>query len=303
METIFNQNKCLFISEVSSNHNGDINRCKELIDATAEAGCDGVKFQLFKIKDLFSPEAIRANPKLIDRIQWELKEEMIPELADYSKTKNLLFSCTPFYLDAVDVLEPFVDFFKIASYELLWKDLFVACANTGKPLVFSTGMCIEDEIHRALDSIENSKVKEVLILHCNSSYPTPIQHVNLAVIDTLRNKFSTQIPDKLIDFGWSDHTVSPSVMLSAVLKYKSKMVEFHIDLDGRGREFESGHCWLPNQIGDVINLIREASEADGSALIQPSPSELIERQWRADPHDGLRPLKETREKLIKGEPI
>ena len=303
MQTLFGGEKCLFVSEISSNHNGDINRCKELIDATAEAGCHGVKFQLFKIEQLFSPEAISVNPKLLDRVQWELKEEFIPELAEYSKARNLLFSCTPFYLGAVDVLEPFVDFYKIASYELLWKDLFSACANTGKPLVFSTGMCTEQEIASALDGIKESAVKEILILHCNSSYPTPIQDVNLSVISTLRNKFAHYIAGKEIRFGWSDHTVLSSIMISSVLKYNSKMVEFHIDLDGKGFEFQSGHCWLPGQIKSITDILDEASVADGSSVIQPSPSELTERKWRADPGDGLRPLRETRAKLLNGEKI
>ncbi len=303
MTSLFASNKPLFIAEISSNHNGDMGRCKAMIDATAEAGCDGVKFQLFKIRELFSEEAILKNSKLLDRVKWELSEEFIPELADHAKKRNLLFSCTPFYLKAVDVLNPYVDFFKIASYELLWQDLFLSCANTGKPLVFSIGMATEDEVRSILDKLSNTSVKEILILHCNSSYPTPLSDVNLSVINTLRSKFSDYLEGKKIEFGWSDHTVSSSVILSSVLKYNSKMIEFHIDLEGKGYEFESGHCWLPNQIKSVIDILKETHSADGDPKIKPSPSELIERKWRADPSDGLRPLLETRAKLIKGEQI
>ncbi len=303
MEKLFKPDQCLFVSEVSSNHNGDMSRCKEMIDATKESGCDGVKFQLFKIRDLFSNEAIDKNPKLLNRVQWELSESFIPELSGYAHSKGLLFSCTPFYIDAVNVLAPYVDFFKIASYELLWKELFTACANTGKPLVFSVGMAIEEEIRVALDSLRDTTVDEILILHCNSSYPTPVKDVNLSVIDTLREKFSGYLPGKMIDIGWSDHTVLSSVMLSSVLKYNSRMVEFHIDLDGSGYEFESGHCWLPAQIKNVIETLKEAKSAEGSPVITPSESELYERKWRADASDGLRPLLDTRQKLVKGEQI
>ena len=298
MTSIINKEKPLFIAEISSNHNGDLNRCKELIDATADAGCDGVKFQLFKIRELFAQEALDYNSKLIERVEWELKEELIPELAAYSKKKGLLFSCTPFYLKAVDVLNPYVDFFKIASYELLWSDLFKKCADTGKPLVFSIGMCTPDEIEMALKSIANSAVKEILILHCNSSYPTPLSDVNLSVINTLRNKFGGYFKDKVLDFGWSDHTVLNSVVLSSVLKYDSRMIEFHIDLDGSGYEYKSGHCWLPHQIKQVITALNETRQAEGSPVITPSPSELVEREWRADPKDGLRPLIATRAQLL-----
>ena len=298
MSTIINKDKPLFISEISSNHNGDMGRCKELIDATAESGCDGVKFQLFKIRELFSQEALDAKPELLKRIEWELREDFIPELAAYSKKKNLLFSCTPFYLDAVDVLAPHVDFFKIASYELLWKDLFTKCAATGKPLVFSIGMTTPEEIDRALDHLANTSVNEIMILHCNSAYPTPLTDVNLSVIDTLRKRYTGYLKNKTIDFGWSDHTTNAAVMLSSVLKYNAQMIEFHIDLDGEGYEFKAGHCWLPGQIKDVITSLKQARIAEGEPVIKPSPSELIEREWRADPVDGLRPLVHTRKSLV-----
>ena len=303
MISLLTYNKPLFVAEISSNHNGDLKRCFEMIDATAEAGCDGVKFQLFKIHELFSPEAILKKPDLLKRIEWELKEEMIPALSEYSRKKGLLFSVTPFYLNAVDVLDPYVDFFKIASYELLWKDLFNKCASTGKPMVFSVGMCVPDEIASALDSLKNTTVNEILILHCNSAYPTPIKDVNLSVIKTLREIYTGYLPGKTIEFGWSDHTVLDSVILSSVLKYDSKMVEFHIDLDGIGYEYKAGHCWLPGDIARIIKMLNEAQRADGDGIIAPSESEIIEREWRADSSDGLRPLLKTRAKLLNGEKI
>jgi N-acetylneuraminate synthase len=294
MELFKGLKKPLFISEISSNHNNDLSRCKELIDATKEAGCDGVKFQLFKIDKLFSSEALIHKPEIALRKKWELNEKIIPELSTYAKNLGLLFSCTPFYIDGVKILNPYIDFFKIASYELLWKELFVECANTGKPLVFSTGMSVEHEIKSALDSISNSPVKEIMMLHCNSSYPTPVGDVNLSVLDNLRNKFQNYLVEKKIYFGYSDHSVIDSVILNSIIRYNSKMIEFHIDLEGDGFEFESGHCWLPDQIKKVIDFLEEINLSNGKPEITPSNSELIEREWRADPLDGLRPLIKTR---------
>lgn len=293
----------LFVAEISSNHNGDLQRCIEMIDASAEAGCDAVKFQLFKINELFSPEAINHNPDIPKRVAWELKEELIPALSEHTRKRGMLFSVTPFYISGVQLLNEWVDFFKIASYELLWTDLFRACAATGKPLVFSIGMSTPDEIEGALQVIGKSNVKEIVVLHCNSAYPTPLPDVNLAVITTLRNKFSSYLPGKQIEFGWSDHTVNDAVVLSSIFRHDSKMIEFHIDLDGTGYEYKSGHCWLPSQIGNVIKMVREANVSEGNGIITPSNSELVERQWRADATDGLRPLLTTREKLRKGEKI
>ena len=114
-----------FIAEVSSNHNRDIERSFKFIDAAANSGCKAVKFQLFKLEKLFAPEILKKSPKHRERKNWELPIEFIPKLSERCKSKNIEFSCTPFYLDAVSELEPYVNFYKIASYELLWDDLLL----------------------------------------------------------------------------------------------------------------------------------------------------------------------------------
>jgi N-acetylneuraminate synthase len=72
------------------------------------------------------------------------------------------------------------------------------------------------------------------------------------------------------------------------------MIEFHLDLDGTGTEYQSGHCWLPFEIGALIRDVRAAEVADGAGVKAPAPSELADRDWRADPSDGLRPLRRIR---------
>lgn len=279
-----------FIAEISSNHNRDINRALELIEAAAYSGCDGVKFQLFKIDQLFAPEILEKSQTHRNRRQWELPLEFIPPLSQTAHDLGLSFSCTPFYLDGVAELEPYVDFYKIASYELLWHDLFEACALTGKPLVFSTGMAVVDEIHSVLSLLNNLPSKDITVLRCTSAYPTPVEEANLASITTLRQSVSGNFSNLDINIGWSDHTVSPGVIARAVHKYNASFVEFHFDLEGEGEEFTAGHCWLPHQIKPVIEMIRDGFEADGTGKLEPNPSEIADRNWRADPKDGLRPF-------------
>jgi sialic acid synthase SpsE len=286
--------KIKFIAEVSSNHNRDLGRMKEFISTSAEIGCSGVKFQLFKIDQLFAPEILKKSEKHRARQEWELPEETIPKLAEYAHTLDLEFSCTPFYLEAVDIIDPYVDFYKIASYELLWLKLFEKCSKTGKPIVFSTGMANFNEIERALKEISKGKTEDVTILHCNSAYPTPVEDANLRVIKTLKSELSSWRDKLNIKIGWSDHTVSESVIYRVAHKYNIDFIEFHLDLDGTGEEYQAGHCWLPNQISTVINNINTGLKADGSGKIAPSPSEMSDRIWRADPSDGLRPLLQTR---------
>ena len=286
-----------FIAEISSNHNRDLERMKDFIHASNESGCTGVKFQLFKIDDLFAQQILNKSKKHRDRKNWELPEKVIPELSELSKSLGLKFSCTPFYLDAVNVLEPYVDFYKIASYELLWENLFKKCGKTGKPIVFSTGMANKDEIQNALKFIQSTQCKDVTVLHCNSSYPTPVKDANLSAINTIKECINPFTSNLNISVGYSDHTASPEVMIRAIFHYDISFVEFHIDLDGRGEEYMSGHCWLPDEISKITKILNLGIEADGNGKIEPSPSELPDREWRADPFDGLRPLKHIRDKF------
>jgi len=154
-----------FVAEVSSNHNKDIKRAKKFIETAKEVGCMSVKFQLFKIEELFAPEILSKRSELRDRIKWELPKEFLPELSEHAKELGIEFSCTPFYLEAVKELLSYVDFFKIASYELLWNDLLAECAQTDKPVVISTGMANMDEIEGAVTVLTDAGCKDLTLLH------------------------------------------------------------------------------------------------------------------------------------------
>lgn len=275
-----------FIAEVSSNHSRDLERALSFVDAVAGIGCDSIKFQLFKIDQLFSPEILKNSAEHRARKKWELPLEFIPVLSRRCKDKNIQFGCTPFYIKAVEELEPYVDFYKIASYELLWDDLLVTCARTEKPVIISTGMANLAEINHAVEVLRKYNC-EPTVLHCVSAYPTRSHEANLSAINTIRESTKCET-------GWSDHTVDAGVIHRAVHKWDAKVIEFHLDLDGTGEEFSPGHCWLPNQVKDVISQIKNGRRADGKGIKEPSPSELSDRAWRADPSDGLRPMKKTR---------
>jgi len=277
----------LFIAEASSNHGRDLSRAKAFVDAAADAGCDAVKFQLFKIDRMFAPEILGKSPKHRARAEWELPLSHLAPLAEHCSARKIQFSCTPFYLEAVAELEPFVDFYKIASYELLVGDLLKACARSGKRVVLSTGMATLEEIQAAAHCLKNSGARDITLLHCVSAYPTPAKEANLSAIETIRA--ATGLPT-----GWSDHTRRPAVIERAVHRWGARVVEFHLDLDGKGAEYAAGHCWLPEEIAPVIARIRESFIADGGGYKGPQPSEISDREWRADPADGMRPLKHVR---------
>lgn len=279
--------KVKFIAEVASNHHRDLERCYAFIDTAAQMGCGAVKFQLFKVDDLFAPEILERSARHRARREWELPPAFIPALARRCRERDIEFACTPFYLAAVDELAPHVAFFKVSSYELTWDALLAACARTGKPVVMSTGMATMDEIARAVDVVRRHGGDNLTLLHCVSSYPAPPAQANLAAMHTLAQRFDCPV-------GWSDHTVSPGVIYRAVHHYQAAMVEFHLDLETQGAEYAGGHCWLADAMKTVIDTVRIGLSADGDGVKAPREAEFADRDWRADPSDGLRPLRAVR---------
>lgn len=272
-----------FIAEVGSNHNGDYGRACELVDTAAAIGCDGVKFQLFRVDRLFATEALAEKPELNDRRQLELPEEWLPDLCLRAHRNGLLFGCTPFDLGAVSVLRglvPSVDFLKVSSYSLLDTRLLHACAaataSLGKLLMVSTGMATSSELS---DAWLDERRPTIAVMHCVSKYPTPARECNLSRIGHLRSLLGARV-------GYSDHSASPAVLLRAVLKWEAAYVECHLDLEDKaGAEWADGHCWTPGALEDVIQTVRLGADADCSTRADGQ-----ERLWRADPSDGLRPL-------------
>lgn len=280
--------KPYFIAEVSSNHNLSLNRCKRIIQEAKNSGFDAVKFQLFKIEGLFHESILKKSKSHRQRKKWELPLYFIPQLKKECVKNKIKFGCTPFYLSAVDELKPYVDFFKISSYEILWEDLLIKCAKTKKPIIISTGMANFKEVSNAIKILKLNGAKKIYLLHCVSEYPANYKNLNLNSINFLREKFK-------IPIGWSDHTRDALIIKEIIDFYKVNIIEFHIDLDTKGYEYKQGHCWLPNEIKKITNFYNNKKVIKGFKFKKPSEVEILERDWRADPSDGLRPLKKIRD--------
>ena len=288
-----------FIAEIGSNHNTDLSRCLKLVDAAAQAGCEAVKLQVFRVEDLFAPQALKAHPELAQRRSWQFPLEFLKPLRERCRERGVELGATPFAQWAVRELADHVDFFKIASYELPWPALIASCAATGKPLVISTGMATLAEVSAAVEVARSGGVSELRLLHCVSGYPTPPEQANLRAIATLREHFAVPV-------GWSDHTCSAEVVRRAVTRWETSDVELHIDLDGHGHE-AGEHNWEPTRLRELIASIAAAKPSslngtaaqaiDGDGIKRPMPVELPDVPWRADPEDGLRPMRSLRAKL------
>ena len=286
-----NFTKTKFIAEVCSNHNGNLNRALKFVDFAKEHGFYAVKFQMFKIDKLYSKDAKKLFKIAKKKENVNCQKILFLKFMNIVKKKKIKFSCTPFDISAVSYLKRYVDFYKIASYEMSWPLLLKECARSKKPIILSTGMANLKEVSKAVKILKMNNCKKISLLHCVSSYPAKINSCNLNSIDFLRKKFNCEI-------GWSDHTVNQLLVYSAIKNHKASYVELHVDLDGKGWENIGGkHCWLPNQIDNLMNYIKNEKKIDGQLKKTFSKDEKLERRLRADPIDGLRPIRYFRKKL------
>ncbi len=282
-----------FIAEISSNHNNSMDRIKKIIKSAKKSGFDAIKFQIFKIEKLFHKEILKKSKFLRNRKKWELNLRFLDQIKKECKKNNIKLGFTPFYVEVVDKLNKYADFFKIASYEILWTDLIKVCANKNKKIILSTGMANLKEVKRAYNIAKKfNKNSKISVLHCVSSYPANFRNCNLSTIETLRKELKCSV-------GWSDHTVDKNVINRAVNRWGAEDIELHFDIDGKGYEANIGHCWLPKESFEIISSLRKNIDIDGSKIKKPTKVELKERSWRADPSDGFRPLKYVRKKYLR----
>jgi N-acetylneuraminate synthase len=284
-----------WIADICGNHNQDLTRTKKLIDEAKKCGIDAVKFQLFKADKLY----YKSFKSQIKKMQsWELPEEFLPEIKKHCENVKIDFGCTPFDLDAVDILiDNGVDFLKIGSYENQYNPLIKKVIQTKKPWMISAGMLslmqIDDLMKQEFMKINPPDV----LFMCNSTYPAKPQECNLHQV-----RFCSKFVKGIIsrnkvkpEIGWSDHSCEPGVIQKACI-YGADHIEFHFDLkDKKGHESEIGHCWTPTYIKRVIHDVKIASKAEFGEKDYDSEA----RKWKMD-EDGFRPLKEWREELQNG---
>lgn len=287
-----NKINTFFIAEISSNHNNNIERIEKLINEAKFCGFDAVKFQLFKIDNLFHPIVLQYSKKHSSRKKWELKKSFLEKIKRICIKKKIKLGFTPFDIESVREINKMADFLKIASYEILREDLIREVSKCNKKTFISTGMANLKEIIKAYNfAKKNNKLKNnVELMHCVSSYPASYKHCNLSFIKTLKDRLKAKV-------GWSDHSVDFDVINRAFHKWEADSFELHFDLDKKGYEANVGHCWLPNDCKKIITSLKKFNEIDGSKIKKMSKEEKVESNWRSDPIDGYRPLKKIRNNL------
>ena len=265
------------IAEIGINHNGDLTIAKRLIDIAALSGCDAVKFQK-RNPDVCVPEhqknVMRDTPwGTMTYLEYKYKVEFgkteYDEIDRYCKEKGIAWSASPWDLDSLEFLNQYdLPFIKLPSAMLTNYELIEACAKSGKRVILSTGMSTEEEIDTAVNTIK-CFTSNFAILHCNSTYPAPLNELNLSTIKTLKDKYDCEI-------GYSGHefrigTTVASVYLGATI------IERHITLDRTMWGTDHLSSVEPQGLIKLVKGIRELEEAFGDGVIQVTESEKIIR--------------------------
>ena len=259
------------IAEVGSNHNRSMEIAKKMINKAAEAKVDAIKFQTFTAEKLYSkktPKFSKDKKKPFDLVkQIELPREWQEELYNYAKKKGLHFLSTPFDYEAVDELDKIgVPAYKIASFEIVDLELIEYIAKIGKPIILSTGMANIGEIEEAVNAIRSQGNDNIILLHCNSVYPSPVEIVNLNAITTLSIAFRVPI-------GFSDHTLGIHISIGAVVK-GAKVIEKHFTLDKNMKGPDHSFAIEPPDLKQMVSNIRDLEKAQGTGIKKVSKIEL-----------------------------
>jgi sialic acid synthase SpsE len=263
------------IAEAGSNHNGRREMALELIDAAANAGADAVKFQTFQAQRLYPRTAgtsdyLGSAMPIYDIIEaMEMPPDWLPELRERAHALNLAFISSPFHEEAVTALEPFVDAFKVASYELTHAPLLERVAAAGKPVILSTGASTLEETRTAVAQLQRSGCDALVVLQCTAAYPTPLEAANVRALVTLADELDVLT-------GLSDHTRDPTAAPMTATALGAVVIEKHFTLSNALPGPDHAFAVEPDELARLVQAVRrvEAVLGTGIKAIDPVEDEL-----------------------------
>jgi len=270
------------VAEIGSNHNGDMNLCRRLIDSAAESGAHAVKFQSWTDKSLIAEEEYARNSSYSDKKKhfgslremvttYQFSSEQHAEAAAHCKSHGIAFCSTPFAFEEADLLEKLdVPFFKIASMDIIHLSLLKYVARKQRPVVISTGMATLAEIERAVETVRAEGNERIILLHCVSIYPPAYETLHLRNMATLQQAFGLPV-------GFSDHTLGTAIPLAAIA-LGACMIEKHFTLDQNMEGWDHAISANPEQLKYIVEEGKHVVLALGTSERTVSPAELEKRK-------------------------
>ncbi|MEI6080151.1 MAG: N-acetylneuraminate synthase [bacterium] len=272
-------NKVFIIAEAGVNHNGDLSIAKKMIDVAKNCGVDAIKFQTFKAEKLVSKFAKKAEYQKQSTDKNESQYEMIKkleldvgahkELLAYSKKRQIMFLSTPFDLDSIDMLNDLgLKIFKISSGDMTNLPYLRKIGALGKKIIMSSGMSNLNEVKEAVAVLVKAGTPkaDIVVLHCNTEYPTSYSDVNLMAMLTIKKELD-------ITIGYSDHTLGIEVPIAAVA-LGATVIEKHFTLDKTMQGPDHKASLDPTELASMVRAIRNLELSFGNGEKVPSKSEL-----------------------------
>lgn len=269
-------NRTYIIAEMSANHAGSLSRAKEIIHAAKEAGADCVKIQTYTA-DTITMDCNNSYFQ-IDSGTWKGENlyslyqkaytpwEWQPELKSEADKVGIDFFSTPFDKTAVDFLEDMgIEFYKIASFEVVDIPLIEYVASKGKPIIMSTGMATLGEIEDAVNAVRRQNNNQLALLHCASAYPAITDEMNLKTMINMRDTFGVPV-------GLSDHSMGSLGAVTAVTMGAS-IIEKHICISRDISNPDASFSMEVAEFTSMVNDIRTVEKAIGQVKYGPTEQE------------------------------
>ena len=267
------------VAEAGVNHNGRLDLALKLVDAAAKAGADAIKFQTFRAEDVVIKKGKMAvyQKKNIGRSasqlamlkSLELQESFYEPIMRRCREKNILFLSTPHGgFAAVDFLQNLgVAAFKFGSGDINNFPVLQYAARFNKPMILGTGMATMQEIKDAIQYIKKAGNNKIIILHCTTNYPCPLDEVNLSAMQSMMNELGILV-------GYSDHTLGVQVPTMAAT-LGACLIEKHFSLDKTMPGPDHKASIEPDELREMIKSVKRVKAILGSPLKQPTRFELM----------------------------
>ena len=270
------------IAEIGSNHNGDMDLCRRLIDAAADAGAHAVKFQSWSESSLIAREEYDRNPEYSDKKKhfgslremvraYQLTPDQHALAKGYCQEKGVDFCSSVFSVEEADLLESLdMPFFKIASMDVVNLPLLAYVAAKRRPMVISTGMATLGEIEQAVLTVRGEGNDAIALLHCVSIYPPAYRSIRLLNIAMLRTTFDVPV-------GFSDHTLGTSVPLAAIALGAS-IIEKHFTVDKDMAGWDHAVSADPVELRTIVDEGRHVFDSLGGPQRVVTAAEIEKRE-------------------------
>ncbi|WP_318522653.1 pseudaminic acid synthase [Photobacterium leiognathi] len=264
------------IAELSANHNGDINRAFKIMEEAKKAGADAIKLQTYTHETITidcDSDEFQIHGGLWDgQTLYELyKDAHMPwewhkPLFEKAKELGITIFSSPFDFTAVDLLEDLnAPAYKIASFEVIDLPLIKRVAQTGKPMIISTGMANKKEIAEAIQTARENGCKELVVLHCVSGYPAPADQYNLRTITDIAERFD-------VLSGLSDHTIDNATAVASVA-LGACLIEKHVTIDRNGGGADDSFSLEPHELAHLCKDTKTAWQALGKVNYERTEAE------------------------------